>query len=211
MMNRLTIAAIAVAVSAIAVAIAFYIIVVKAPTDLAHNAAEGIRKVMNFTPEVRLNENIVVERTDTTLELATVSKTMQVETEYQSTSFGSTKTLRVRSTYIAKAGFNLRKGKGHFRLTVQQNPMRITAELPEPEILSIERGTDYKIVTDESGWWNSITPTDREAVEKRMDASARAKAESSGILKEARTLAEEQMRGVVQAVGSTIDFKPKPE
>ena len=77
--TRIVLVSAAVSVAALAIALAVYVIVVKVPTDLAHNVAEGVRHNFNFTPEVRLNETVVVQQSAPILELATVSKSLMVE------------------------------------------------------------------------------------------------------------------------------------
>jgi hypothetical protein len=61
--TRIVLVSAAVSVAALAIALAVYVIVVKVPTDLAHNAAEGMcGATSTFTPEVRLNETVVVQQ-----------------------------------------------------------------------------------------------------------------------------------------------------
>jgi hypothetical protein len=61
--TRIVLISAAVSVAALAIALAVYVIFVKVPTDLAHNAAEGMCGATSmFTPEVRLNETVVVQQ-----------------------------------------------------------------------------------------------------------------------------------------------------
>lgn len=188
--TRLTLLAAAIGFAAIAIAVAVYVIFVKAPTDLAENAAEGFRRTFHFTPEVRINETVVVQQSSPILELATLSKQLLVEETYTHTFLGSTKTLVVRGVFVAKAGYNLQQ---KFLLTVRTNPTKIIAELPEPELLSLEM-TRYEIVRDESGWWNFITREEREAAVSRLQEHARRQALSSGLLREADTAMRQQLQ-----------------
>jgi hypothetical protein len=60
----------------------------------------------------------------------------------------------------------------------------------------------------DSGWWNRISSTDREAGVENLQSTARAQAESSGMLEEARRSAEERIKDIVQKNGSTVEFPP---
>jgi hypothetical protein len=64
----------------------------------------------------------------------------------------------------------------------------------------------YRIAADESGWWNRISSDDREAGVEQLQFTARTQAESSGMLEEARTSAEQRIKDIVQKNGSTVEF-----
>ena len=53
------------------VALSMYIVLVKIPTDLASNVARGMKEMLNFTPQVRINEHVVIEQSVPVAELAT--------------------------------------------------------------------------------------------------------------------------------------------
>ena len=183
-------------------AIAFYIVVVKAPRDLAHNMASGIREIFNFTPEVRINETIVIEQNTPILEVATVSRQMFIDHSWQQTWLGSTKTIQIQGVFLAKAGFDLRKP---FRFDIERSPRRVVAWVPPPKLLSLEM-TEYKIVKDEGGWWNSITSQDREEAVRQIRAQAIEKATRSGILEESTASVEARVGELVERNGSIAAF-----
>ncbi len=200
--TRIIVICIAVAVAAMAIASAVYIVVVKVPTDLARNAADGLRQTLNFTPEVRLNGTVVVQQSAPILELATVSKDILVEDAYTHTFFGSTKTLVVRGVFTAKAGFNL---KEKFLLTVKTNPTTLVAEFPAPKLLSLEM-TQYNVVQEESGWWNKLTTKEREAAVNRLRQKAHAEILASSILLDAETLMRNQLHSTLAIHNAPIDI-----
>lgn len=199
--TRIVLVSVAVSIAALAIALSVYVIFVKVPTDLAHNAAEGIRRNFNVTPEVRLNETVVVQQSSPILELAIVSKSLMVEDTYTHTFLGSTKVLVVRGIFTAKAGYDL---KQRFLLRITTNPTKITAEFPEPKLLSLEM-TRYEVVRDESGWWNYITHEEREVAVNRLQEKARQQVLASGLLHDAQTLMENQLHTLLGAHGVPVE------
>lgn len=190
---RITLAALAIALAALAVAGAVYVIFVKAPTDLAEKVAQGMRETLHFTPEVHVNETVVVQQSAPILELATVSKEVWVEDTYTNTFLGSTKTLVVRATFTGKAGFDLRE---KFVITVKTNPNKLVAEFPSPKLLSLEM-TRYDIVQEESGWWNRLTSEEREAAVRRLRQKAEQQLLASSLLRDAERQMQEQLQTVL--------------
>ena len=204
-MNVKTPLAIAAAVGLVIVAAttAFYVVAVKAPSDLAHNTAEGVRQFFNFTPQVRIDQTIVIEQTTPILEVATVSREMFVDHAWQQTWMGSTKTIQVQGVFTAKAGFDLREP---FRIDIEKKPLHVVAWVPPPKLLSIDM-KEYKVLRDENGWWNSVTPEDRADAVRQIRADAIDKATRSGLLEEARASVEARIREIVERNGSTVVFR----
>ncbi|MDW8019896.1 MAG: DUF4230 domain-containing protein [Chloroherpetonaceae bacterium] len=200
--TRITLLIAAVAFAALAIAGAVYVVFVKVPTDLAEKVASSVRHTLHFTPEVRLNETIVVQQSTPILELATVSKEILVEDAYTHTFLGSTKTLVVRGTFVAKAGFDLRE---KFLLTVKTNPTKLIAELPAPKLLSIEM-TRYDIVQEESGWWNRLTSEEREAAVQRLRQKAEQHLLVSSLLNDAETLMRKQLEAALYVHHTPLDI-----
>jgi hypothetical protein len=204
-MNVKTPLAIAAAVVLVIVAatIAFYVVVVKVPSDLAHKTADGIRQVFNFTPQVRINQTIVIEQNTPILEVATVSRDMFIDHSWQQTWMGSTKTIEIQGVFTAKAGFDLREP---FRIDIEKRPLHVVARVPSPKLLSIEM-KEYKVLKDESGWWNSVTPQDREEAVRQIRAEAIDKVARSGLLEESQASVEARIREIVERNGSTVMFR----
>lgn len=201
--RALAAAVLALAVLLLGGALAAYIVLVKAPADLARNTANGIRELFNFTPQVRIDQTVVIEQNIPILEVATVSRDLFVDHGWSLTWLGSTKTLEIQGTFTAKAGFDLHEP---FHILIRKNPLRVVAELPPPKILSLQMNS-YKIIKDENGWWNRITEQDREQAMRDLQSLARAKAASSGILDEVRTAAEARIREIVQRNGAGVEFR----
>jgi hypothetical protein len=67
---------------------------------------------------------------------------------------------------------------------------------------------NYRITRDENGWWNRVSDADREHAVMELQNVARQKAESSGILEEVRSSAEQRIREIVERNGATVAFNP---
>jgi len=181
-----------------------YLVLVKAPAELAEKTARGIREIFNFTPEVRIDQTIVIEQNVPILEVATVSRDLFISHGWSHTWLGSTKTIEIQGTFTAKAGFDLHEP---FRIDISKYPLRVVAVLPPPRILSLQTNS-VRIVRDEDGWWNRVTAEDRASALRDLQTLAMAKARSSGMIEEARHSAEERIREIVRRNGAEVEFPP---
>jgi hypothetical protein len=180
-----------------------YRLLIEAPARLAQVTAEGLRSLFQVTPRVRVNEVVVIEQNSPILEVATVSRPMLVDHEWSHTWLGSTKTLHVRGTFTAKAGFDLRKP---FEVDIVGSPLRVTARLPRPQLLSLQMD-EFEVLRDESGWWNRLTEEDRTNAVTALQNLAREKAEQSGILEEVQRSAQDRIRELVERNGAVVEFE----
>ncbi|MEO8168786.1 MAG: DUF4230 domain-containing protein, partial [bacterium] len=174
------------------VALSMYIVLVKIPTDLASNVAHGMKEMLNFTPQVRINEHVVIEQSVPVAELATISRDLSVDYIWSHQWLGSTKTLALRGTFTAKAGFDLHEP---FRVDIQRFPLKVHAIMPPPKILSLQMNS-YNVLRDEDGWWNKISAGDRESAVQELQRVAREKAEGSGMLNEAQLSIEQRIKEI---------------
>lgn len=197
-----TVAVLSFAILVLGGAWAIYVVIVKTPADLARNTAQGFREIFNFTPQVRIDQTIVIEQNIPILEVATVSRDLFVEHTWSMTWLGSTKTIQLRGTFTAKAGFDLHEP---FHIIIKKNPLRAVAELPSPRMLSLQMNS-CKIIKDESGWWNRIAGPDREQALRDLQRLAGAKALESGILDEVRKTSEARIREIVRKNGADTEF-----
>ncbi len=183
-------------------ALALYLLLVKAPADVAHNLADGVARTFHFTPQVRIEETVVIEQNTPIAELATVARDLMVEYSWSHQWLGSTKTITLRGTYTAKAGFDL---KEPFRLTIRESPLRVQAMMPTPKLLSLQMNS-YSILQDESGWWNTISDADREQAVRELQRVAQEKAKNSGMLAEAAATVEQRIKELAERNGALIEF-----
>jgi hypothetical protein len=140
------------------------------------------------------------------LEVAAVSREMFIDHSWQQTWLGSTRTIQIQGVFTAKAGSDLREP---FRIDIVRRPLHAVARVPPPKILSIDM-KEYKILKDENGWWNSVTPRDREEAVRQIRAEAIDKATHSGLLEESRASVEARVREIVERNGSTVVFRNEP-
>lgn len=183
-------------------ALAVYLLLVRTPADVARNLADGIGRTFNFTPQVKIEETVVIEQNTPIAELATVARDLMVEYSWSHRWLGSTKTIRLRGTYTAKAGFDL---KQPFSLTIRTSPLRVQARMPAPKLLSLQMNS-YTIIEDESGWWNRISDADREQAVQELQRVAFEKATRSGMLAEAASTVEQRIRELAERNGALIEF-----
>ena len=201
MKSKYSLAIVATGVALVLAAFASYIIVVKIPTDLASGIAKGVKEAFNFTPLVKVENTVVIEQTMPILELAIVSRDLSVEYTWSHQWLGSTKVISLRGTFTAKAGFDLREP---FAIEITKFPIVVRANMPEPKILSLQMNS-YKIVQDESGWWNRVTDADREAAVAALQSRAREEAVNSGILAETRAAVESRIGEIVKRNDATLE------
>lgn len=180
-----------------------YRLLIQAPADLARATADGIRTLFTVTPRVTINETIIIEQATPILEVATVSRRMLVDHAWSHTWLGSTKSIHVRGTFTAKAGFNM---KEPFLIAISPSPLTVTARLPEPRLLSVQMDT-FAVLLDENGWWNRLSAEDRTQAVTTLQALARTRAEASGILDDVRHSAEERIRELVERNGAPVIFE----
>lgn len=183
--------------------LAAYQLFIQAPAKLAHATADGFRTLLQVTPRVTVNETVIIEQNSPILEVATVSRPLMVDHEWSHTWLGSTKTLHVRGTFTAKAGYDLKKP---FEITITPSPLSVKARLPGPQILSLQMDS-FVVLLDEDGWWNRLTEEDRSNAVTALQTVARSKAESSGILAEVRRSAEDRIREMVERNGALVAFE----
>ncbi|HEY3402680.1 MAG TPA: DUF4230 domain-containing protein, partial [Ohtaekwangia sp.] len=146
----------------ITLCIAAYVLLVYVPRRMAEQAYEGakqigqdISEVFQFTPEVRVNNTVVLQQQTPILELATLSQKFRHEYAWTNTWLNSTKKIKITGTFEAKAGFDLNQ-----KIEVDIHEHHAIVTLPEPKLLSLQPQADYTF-EDENGIWNWVNPEDR--------------------------------------------------
>ena len=84
------------------------------------------------------------------------------------------------------------------------------AWVPPPKLLSIDM-KGYGVLKDENGWWNSVTPQDREEAVQQIRAEAIDKVTHSGLLEESQATVEARIREIVERNGATVVFRNEGE
>lgn len=153
------------AVLLLLIIIAVYLILVVVPnnaikesTQLAGKISNKIGSLLGTTPVVNVQANYISIETKDVAEFATLQKIVIAEYEYSHQWLKSKKTIRLKGKYKVKGGFDLKKG---FRVEIllSENPIKVKAILPEPEVLSLEQ-LDISVEED-NGYWNKISDSDR--------------------------------------------------
>jgi hypothetical protein len=188
--------------------VAAYWVVVVIPSRLAEKTYEGARqigrdfaKMFSFTPEVTVNNTIVLLQQSPVLELATLSQKFQHHYDWTNTWLGSTKKISINGGFEAKAGFDLRK-----KFTIQINDNNAIVYLPRPQLLSIQP-LDNVTFADESGVWNWVNMEDRSKAMNAFTADARKYAAQAGFVDAARESMIKQITQILTAHGKAVEVR----
>ena len=171
--------------------------------ELAKNIGRDIDQALQFTPQISVRNEIVLNKQANILELATKSQTFHHDFEWRHTWLGSEKILRIKGNFVAKAGYDLQQF-----VAINIEPHLVTVTVSEPKILSVEP-TDYWI-EGESGWWNKISDTDRSGALKEFTLDARKAMEGSELLASARNNFEDSLNKILTTRLGTIRVTYKP-
>jgi len=178
-------------------------IVTEESRRMAASIAADFQRALNFTPEVRVDSVVIVAGTTPALELATATKQALVRHRWTHTWLQSTKNLEIEATFTAKAGFDLSQP-----LRIQINPETnwISAELPQPKILSIGM-SDVRVIRDEDGLWNKLTAQDREEAFRALEKEADKKFADSNLVSEALFEGEKRFQEVLKDSGARLKIE----
>ncbi|MEA3187974.1 MAG: hypothetical protein QOD99_1804, partial [Chthoniobacter sp.] len=143
--------------------------------------ARDVNKVLHFTPRITQGGTILIHETASITELATVQRNFSDEYAWEEEWLGSTKRIKLSGDFVAKAGYDLAQP---FAIDVSQDGKTIQTTMPPAKVLSVEQKHE-RVLQDESGIWNKLTPADREHVKNEFLKHARERIGQSNILLEA--------------------------
>ncbi|RAW02831.1 DUF4230 domain-containing protein [Pseudochryseolinea flava] len=182
-----------------------YFIVVYVPASLARKSYDGakeigkdIRDLFHFTPEVKVNNTVVLQQQTPILELATINQTFQHRHEWMNTWMKSTKKITITGTMEAKAGFDLNQ---KFSIDIRDDKAYVT--LPRAKLLSIESKGDI-VFKDENGIWNWVDAADRSKAINAFTNSARDYAANANFIQESQKQVVDKLTQILQAHGKTV-------
>ena len=162
--------------------------------ELAKRIADGISRRLQLRPETRVDRQTVLEAETPVLELATVRREFAHEYEWEHQWLGSTKRLRLRGVFAAKAGFDLNE---KFFLEIRSDDLSVDIGLPEPRVLGVDM-IGYR-AEEEEGFWNKLSAEEREQAVNALITSARRSAElDDGLTGEAQRMLEVQIGQAVE-------------
>jgi hypothetical protein len=192
----------------VVLAVAAYTIIVVIPTQLAERSYEGakqlgrdIEEAFNFTPEVTVNNTVVLQQQTAIFELATLSQKFEHRYNWKNTWMGSTKEIRITGTFDAKVGFELNK-----RFAIQIEEEKAIVVLPVPIILSLEPLGDMKF-EDENGVWNWVNNQDRSAAVNSFQLDARKYALEADFVEQGKVEAEKKITEVLKMHVKDVEFR----
>lgn len=152
--------------------------------NMAAGIADHVASTLNLRPEVRVDNVLLIKSAGPALELATAEATYLVRHSWSQRHLFSTKRLEIQAPFTAKAGFDFEEVP--MRITINSQTRSVRADLPSPQLLSLEMG-DPKILRDENGLWNKLTAEDRENAFRELRRLARRQATESDLLSRARS------------------------
>jgi hypothetical protein len=194
----------------ITISVTAYVIIVVIPSRLAERSYEGAKKIgqdiseaFQFTPEITVNNTVVLQQQTPILELATLSQKFQHQYEWTNTWLGSTKKINIRGSFEAKAGFDLNK---KFSIRIDDN--KAIVMLPKPKLLSVESLPDIKF-EDENGVWNWVDMEDRSKAINAFTSDARTRryAVQSPFVNEAQQSMEKKLTEILKIHGKEVEIR----
>jgi hypothetical protein len=144
-------------------------------------------EMAHLQPRITINDRVYMEQTMPVSELVVLSRRIEVEHELLHTWVGSSKRVKLHGTFIAKAGFDLRKG-----LSIDIRPNEITVQLPHAQILGVEQ-QQVEVLAFENGLWNRISGQDVQSELSMLPELARKKAAESELPAEAEESLQQQL------------------
>jgi hypothetical protein len=188
--------------------LAAYVLLVTIPTQLAQRSydaartlGEDFRKAFQFTPEIKVNNTIVLNQQTPLLELSVLSQNFQHRYVWTNSWLGSTKKIFISGTFEAKAGFDLQK---KFSISLQDGKAVVT--LPEPVVLSVESQGDIHY-RDEQGVWNWVNTDDRIRVTNAFISDARRYANQAAFIQDAKNNMEEKLKPLMKPYADEVEVR----
>ena len=154
---------------------------------LGKNLRAAFVDIAHLQPRITINDRVYMEQTTPVSELVVLSRRIEVEHELLHTWVGSSKRVKLHGTFIAKAGFDLRKG-----LSIDIRPNEIMVQLPHAQILGVEQ-QQVDVLAFENGLWNRISGQDVQSELSALPALASKKAAESGLSAEAEENLQKQL------------------
>lgn len=192
----------------ITVSISAYVVIVVIPSRLAEKSYEGakqigrdISKIFSVTPEITVNNTVVLQQQTPVMELATLSQKFQHQYEWTNTWLGSTKKIMITGGFEAKAGYDL-----HKRFSIDINDDKAIVTLPPPQLLSIQP-MDNMTFKDENGVWNWVNMEDRTKAINAFTSDARKYSQQATFITQAQQAMEKQLREIMATHGKDVEIR----
>jgi hypothetical protein len=154
---------------------------------LGKNLRAAFIDVAHLQPRITINDRVYMEQTTPVSELVVLSRRIEVEHELLHTWVGSSKRVKLHGTFIAKAGFDLRKG-----LSINIRSDEIIVQLPHGQILGVEQ-QHVDVLALENGLWNRISGQDVQSELSALPELAGKKAAESDLPADAEETLQQQL------------------
>jgi hypothetical protein len=154
---------------------------------LGKNLRAAFVDIAHLQPRITINDRVYMEQTTPASELVVLSRRIEVEHELLHTWVGSSKRVKLHGTFVAKAGFDLRKG-----FSIDIRPNEIMVQLPHAQILGIEQ-QQVDVLAFENGLWNRISGQDVQSEVSALPELAWRKAAESELPAEAEETLQQQL------------------
>src|SRR6266498_2232945 len=154
---------------------------------LGKNLRAAFVDIAHLQPRITINDRVYMEQTTPVSELVVLSRRIEVEHELLHTWVGSSKRVKLHGTFIAKAGFDLRRG-----LSIDIRPDEIMVQLPHAQILGVEQ-QQMDVLAFENGLWNRISGQDVQSEFSVLPDLAWKKAAESELPTEAEQTLQKQL------------------
>ena len=159
---------------------------------LGKNLRAAFIDIAHLQPRITINDRVYMEQATPVSELVVLSRRIEVEHELLHTWVGSSKRVKLHGTFIAKAGFDLRKG-----LSIDIRPDQVLVQLPRAHILGVEQ-RQVEVLAFENGLWNRISGQDVQSELSALPELAWKKAAESGLAAEAEETLHQQLEQRIQ-------------
>lgn len=176
-----------------------YVVLIVIPTQIAERGyqaartlGEDFKKAFHFTPEITVNNTIVLNQQTPVLELAVLAQNFEHRYSWTNTWLNSTKQIYISGTFEAKAGFDLNQ---KFSIVLKDDKAIVT--LAEPTILSVESKGDITY-RDENGVWNWINTDDRTKATNAFIQDAKTYATQAALVKDTKEQMETRLRELLK-------------
>jgi hypothetical protein len=189
----------------VTLAVCIFVVPAYVARQVAGDVSRKMSEIINLQPRVTVNDVVVIHESKPIVEVALITRDIQVEHTVEHSWMRSTKTLKMRAIYRAKAGFKLTGSPVELKVKRDWLAWKMSLEtmLPEPTVLSVDQ-IRLEIIEDTDGYWNKITSEDRQLAINEMRVKALAEIKKSGIRDDVKKSVEERM---AESVPKRADMK----
>jgi len=166
--------------------------------------------VLRVTPQVTVNQRVVLTQTAPIAELAVVTKeelvTIGLTEHFEVLSVQiplTEKVLTAEAVYRIKAGFDLRDP---FSVEIDPVTHQVHATMPHAVILSVEQMGNLTYHGDDA-WLNRVTDAEREEIVNNLNAAAHADAEKSGLKEDAEKQVQQRLNDLINHNGKPMQLE----